>query len=507
MSYTYKLGKNYSDEYEEYGKQIISENKQLLKKAGIKSPVFDNDLKTENTGLVIEKTETDENKDNDKIEKNNKKTTFKESSISKNSTIHDVTSSTGMLNTIYKNSQKAYGTMPSDKIDDALDIDEFTNSLEESNGSDQNDDMAEFLSRDYEKGYHINGGGYTYYEEDSNLSTTAVAANITGSYKSKDERLTLSYGGSFEYSNHREFSDKTLENDNKSGNAILMAKYKAKDFTYAAGGIGNFYDDDSEQYNLYGGIMHNNTGIAATVRRNIFVSHDANGTSIKNKTDIKLHILKPKPAEEKNNAPESPSPESTKKYESHVRDNAQEVESIADEEGYGFGMNLKLTSATDSDEYGIQLKYASLITKKNDKKNKIVLTPYIELDDYHPNTDEGLKIRTGIIGKLAYSTDNNLNISAEAILDNKRIIQPGSNPEDTFMAVLDSTVSKNRISASVSTGYINSNSNIKYSFITGKLKYTMKNSSLTFGIGQQSYNDSSSKNKVFHTNLEYAINL
>ncbi len=547
MSYINGLGKNHAAEYKEFGEKILAENKEILKKAGVTPPLFNNDLEQDNAGLVFERTQVlseDVDDDDDDDDEKKKKSSYKPSSISKNSTLTDVRSSAGMKNTVYKNSIKSSNMVDKGSDDPSPSLDEFNDSLETSNGSNDNDDLADFMSREYEKGLHLNGGGYAYYEKNNESTNTSFVANVTGSYTTKNGNFSLSYGGSFEYAVNNDniipeiesasankpstdstqtktraedsaqtpsqpADNNTNKSDDKSGNAILMAKYKDKNLTYAAGGTANIYDNNTRLYNIYAGVMHNSTGIAATLRRKIEVSFDANGKLVDNQTDVKLHLLKPKKAATPTDvAPELPTPDETKEHESLVNTDKQEVEEIAGtgQGAYGFGLNLKLATAQQADEYGVEVKNTSLITKKTDDKNVVTLTPYAGLYDYHPNTNEGIKVRTGVMATLDSQINNDLSISSQAIIDNKRIMQGGYKPSNTFMAVLDTAVNYKKLSVVASTGYINSNSEVKYSFINGGIKYTMKNSELSGEVGWQEYGLKGDENKIFHAGLRYAVN-
>ena len=107
---------------------------------------------------------------------------------------------------------------------------------------------------------------------------------------------------------------------------------------------------------------------------------------------------------------------------------------------------------------------------------------------------------------LESKVNNDLNITARAIVDNKRIMQSGSYPKNTFMSVLDTSANYKEFSVSTSVGYINANSDVKYSFINGNVKYIMKNSELSGEIGIQKYNNNDSENNIFHAGVRYAVN-
>ena len=268
MSYINDLGKNYAEEYRQFGEKILAENKEILKKSGVTPPLFNNDLEPDNAGFTIDIAQTEDNEEDEQSKKgtDKKKSSYKETSIGKNTTLTDVKSSTGMMNTVYKNSIKSSNLVAGSSNDLYYSTNEFNESLEESDGSDDNDNMANFMSEEYEKGLHLDGGGYTYYEKNNESSNTSFAARLMGSYKTKNEKFTLSYGGSFEYSvqkNNYQIYDtdsnlkykqsqdnnqtetkansstqtiplpsdnNTNKSDNKSGNAIFMAKYKDKIF-------------------------------------------------------------------------------------------------------------------------------------------------------------------------------------------------------------------------------------------------------------------------------------
>ena len=547
MSYINGLGKNHAAEYKEFGEKILAENKKILERAGVTPPLFNNDLEPDNAGLVFKRTQVlseDVDDDDDDDDEKKKKSSYKPSSISKNSTLTDVRSSAGMKNTVYKNSIKSSNMVDKGSDDPSPSLDEFNESLETSNGRNDNDDLADFLSREYENGLHLNGGGYAYYEKNNESTNTSFVANVTGSYATKNGKFSLSYGGSFEYAVNNDniipevesasankpstdstqtktraedsaqtpsqpADNNTNKSDDKSGNAILMAKYKDKNLTYAAGGTANLYDNNTRLYNIYAGVMHNSTGIAATLRRKIEVSFDANGKFVDNQTDVKLHLLKPKKAATPTDvAPELPTPDETKEYEGLVKTDKQEVEEIAEagQGAYGFGLNLKLATAQTADEYGAEVKYTALLTKKNDENNVLTITPYTGLYDYHPSTNEGIKVRTGVIATIDSKINNDLSISSQAIIDNKRIMQGGSSPKNTFMAVLDTGVNYKNLSVTTSIGHINSNSEVKYSFINGSVRYIMKKSELSGEIGLQKYSYGDTDNNIFHAGVRYAVN-
>ena len=521
MSGINDLGKNYLEEYKAFGAKVLSENEQILKKSGVTPPVFNTVPKSNDTsvGLVLERTQKEDDKKKNSEEDTNDCELFEKTSILKNSTLMDVRSSAGKMNTVYKNSIKAKNIDSNNQTSNSFSgTKAFSETLEELNGKDNNDDMAEFMSREYDNGLHVNGGGYVYYEKSDDGTSNSVTANVIGTYKTNNEKLTLSYGGSFEYDIKNSVSNQNgdyVQSQNgfgsKSGNTVFMAKYKAEDFTYAVGETSNFYESDTKLYHVYTGIMHNESGIAATLIRKIEVTAAEDGNHIENKTNVKLHLLKPKKAEKQDNiAPQMPSPAETAELRNIVQKNKQEVGEININKGYGFGMDLKLASSQDADEYGVEVTYSSLLTKKSDKNNVVSITPYIGAYDYHPNTNEGLKVRTGIIGKLESKVGSDFNISSQLIIDNKRIMRNELHPANTFMVSSDTTVSKNKFRATVSAGHINSNSEVKYYFIIGDFEYTMKNSAISANIGYQDYSydggNENSKNKVFHTGLRYTVN-
>lgn len=510
MTYIHNSENNYAIEYQKFGEKILAENKEILKKAGVVPQIFNADTKTENSsvGLVVEKKHDDKNKKYKKEQQDDSENIAE--TVFDNKTISEVKSSKGILNTILKETIRAAGYAQNRKDSEDTSVDksqEFMSYLKETNGKDDNDDLENFICSEYEDGLHINGGGYAYYETCSDSSTEATSANFAGTYKSKNKKLTLSYGGSFEYSKNIDKKESEQKTVNSNSNAIFMAKYKAKDMIYAGGGSANIYDNDSKLYNIYAGTMHK-SGLSATLVREIQVTLDEFGERvINNRTNVKLNILKPKKAGNPSNIiPEIPSPEKTKELDNLVSEDKQEVNNIANTQGYGLGLNLELATSNDADEYGVELTYPSLLTKKDDQTKKIAVTPFLGVYDYHPSTNEGLKIRAGVLGALEYNTNSNINISSTAIIDNKRIMQPGSQPANMFMTTLDTNVSKNKFAATVSAGYINSNMDIDYLFVTGNLEYKMKKSKLSMHAGYQVCNMDDSKDEICHLGVGYELN-
>ena len=417
MSGINDLNTNYAEEYKAFGEKVLSENEKTLKKVGITPPPLfskkDDDDDKKMMGLIVEKTTTEE-QDNDTANNDEKNTdSVKKSSIPKNNTLSNVKSTSGMLNTVYKNSIKK-GNFQAEGTDQELvsDVDDFSEDLEESDGKDDNDDFAEFMSDDYENGFHLNGSGYAYHEKSKNSSTQSFSAEVSGSYKSKNGKFTLSYGSSFEYSinkttfnyseeeqkateeldnidnanaaaldnadntqtntvpaNQTKIKTETEQQKNQSGNANIMAKYRDNTFTYAGGFEANIFNNNTEEYYIKGGVMHNSSGIAATIIRKIEVSRFEDGEKyVDNKMGVKLHLLKPKAAEKQDKPElEIPTPEKSTELINLVQDNAQEVSEIAGPKGLGFSVNLKLSTAQDANEYGADVAYTFLASKKQIK--------------------------------------------------------------------------------------------------------------------------------------------
>ncbi len=506
MTYIKGLGQNYVEEYKKFGEKILAENEQILRKAGVTPTIFDKD-QTNNTPVSTPaERQGDKTKNNNKSKKTEDKTIYEGTPFDENATFNDVKVSSGALNTIYKRAIRAYNRTSDD--DSKNNYHEYTSSLEETDGKDINDELADFFGKNYKKGLHINGGGFAYLEEGKISSIYSVNGNVCGSYKDNDEKLTLLYNGSFEYEN-----EKTKENGietsgaQKNGSALFLAKYKADKLTFGGGGSAYFYDNDTKLYNIYAGATHNASGLTLTLNRKIQVAKSPEGNNIiENQTDVKVNIIKPKDAGDfTNTVPDIPTPDKTKEADNLVVSEKEEVkELVTKNEKKGFGLDLILSTASNADEYGAVAKYAAFY--KKDESLKMGAETYIELSDYHPSTQEGIKIRTGAVGNINYTTDNKMNINTTAIIDNKRIIQPGNNPQNTFMATLDTTVKKDKIAVTVSTGYINSNSDIKHLFVTGSLGYKMKNSMVAVTAGYQDCDISSEKDKIFYSGVKYAVN-
>lgn len=518
MSYKINTGRDYTEEYRRYSENVLAQSRETLKKAGINPPVFDKKNQQSNKTTEDSASNTPETVSNfseDNI--------YSEVSLSKNKNLNDFRTSNGVLNTAYKSGIKANNTAGSNNdTTTSQSLNEFLSSMENADGKDDNDDIVDFMETEFKDGFHINGGGYTYYENGEKSSTNAVSANIMGSFKTNNNKFSLLYGGSFEYENTKQKSSQdTTDNAtsigaNKDGNALLMAKYKDTKFTYAGGATAYVYSNNTELYNVYAGISHNDSNIAATLRRQIQVSRNNAGERvIDNKTSVKMNILKPKTAEDfPNVVPEIPTVKETSDLDNNVNTAKQNVNNLVSSDWQkGFSFDVDISTSSDSDEYGVIGKYATYATKKDSKQPYLSVKGFLGLYDYHPNSQEGIKVWTGAKGDLNITTDNNVNISSSAIVSNNRIMQGGASPINTYMTILDTTVSKNKWSASVSAGHINTNSQIKYSFITGGLEYKMKNSSLSFKAGYQNYEmtgDGESvvndKDKIFHVGARYAIN-
>ncbi len=505
MTYIKSLGQNSVEEYKKFGEKILAENEQILKKAGVTPTIFDNN-QTDNSTIPLPSEALDnKTEDKSKSKKTDNKKTYEETPIEENGTLNDIKASSGTLNTIYKRILRRYNRTEDD--DSKNNYHEYTSSLEVTDGKDVNDDLADFFGKNYKKGVHINGGGFAYLEEGKISSVYSLNGNVSGSYKDENEKLTLLYNGSFEYEN-----EKTKENGTetsgaqKNGSALFLAKYKADKLTFGGGGSAYFYDNDTKLYNIYAGATHNASGITLTLDRKIQVAKGVDGNNIvENQTDVKVNIIKPKDAGDfTNTVPDIPTPEKTKAADSLVESEKAEVKDIVTKNAKkGFGLDLILSSASNADEYGAVAKYAAYY--KKDENLKMATEAYLGLTDYHPSTHEGIKIRTGAIGNLSYTTDNRMNLSATAIIDNKRIIQPETGPQNTFMATLDTSVNKDKVAVTVSTGYINSNSDVKHFFVTGSLAYRMKNSMVAVTTGYQDCDISAEEDKIFYTGLRYAV--
>ena len=517
MTYINGLGKNYVEEYKEFGDKIIAENGEILKKAGVTPLIFNGDIKANPMeGLKVEHTIDDEKKEDEEKSDDTKKKSYKPTSIEENRTISNVKLPYGPLNTMYKRSIKEdveNSQSSSEDSDDSGDVGEANNSLLKTDGNDDNDDLKNFIETDFEQGVHINGGGYVYHEQCNDSNTNSINANVMGSYKSKNDRVTVLYGAALEYTDTQQKSDDEdsqngTSGTNKNGSAMIVAKYEKDNKIFAGGGSVYAYDNNTQLYNIYAGAGL--FGTAVTLWRKIQVTKDSEGKTItSNQTDVKFNVLKPKKAGNfPNTVPDLPTPSETQEYDQLVEQEKQEVDDVVNQKGeYGFGLDLEVSAKSNADVYGLVLKHTSRLTKQDDTNKIITITPYVGAYDNHDNSQEGLKLRVGVVGDLDITTANGINITSKAVVDNKRIMQPGSSPQNTFMASLDTTVKKDKLSVNVSGGYINSNNEVGYAFITGNATYTMKRSSLSLVAGYQGLRLSQEdKDKIFHIGARYAVN-
>ena len=513
MTYINGLGKNYVEEYKEFGEKVLAESEQTLKKTGILIPIFNTATEDnpEKNYAIEHKDETSGQK-NDLIQKGGvvPKKLFEPDTIMQNESVMNVKSPDGILNSMYKKGIKA-SAMNSKEV--SGDVGDAMDSLEEADGNDSLDDVVGFMETKFKDGVHLSGGGYLYNENGEKASTQSVTGNVTGSYKNKKGNFSVLYGGSFEYSKttqkqSEEDSYSGEDGTNKSGNAIVFGKYTSGNMTYAAGGSAYLYDNNTQLYNIYAATAISK--VAVILNRQIQVTADAEGKRItNNQTSVKVNVLKPKEAGDfPNNTPELPTPSEMQQYDSAVESETQEVDDVVNKEGVptGFGLDLEISTTTDADEYGVVLKHTSLLTKKDDKDKIITLTPYLGLYDYHPNSQEGLKVRVGAEANFDITTSNQVNFKAKAIVDNKRIMHHGSSPKNTFMAVVGGSASKNKFTANVSGGYICSSPDVKYLFVTGGAAYNMKNSSVSLVAGYQSSDVPTFEDKIVHIGARYTVN-
>ena len=287
MTHIKGLGQSSVEEYKKFGEKILAENEQILKKAGVTPTIFDNEQSNNSTVPLPAQVIDNKTEDKDKSKKTEDKKTYEETPIEENGTLNDIKASSGALNTIYKRILRRYNRSEDDESKN--NYHEYASSLEELDGKDVNDDLADFFGKNYKKGLHINGGGYAYLEEGKFSSVYSVNGNVSGSYKDEDEKWTLLYNGAFDYENK-----KIKENGNetssaeKSGNALFLAKYKTDKLTFGGGGSAYFYDNDTKLYNIYGRATHNASGIALKLNRKIHSPHHKN----KEKTSI-IEAVKP----------------------------------------------------------------------------------------------------------------------------------------------------------------------------------------------------------------------
>ena len=499
MTYIKDTGRKYTEEYKKLCEKVNEENKQTLKKAGVTPSIFE-EKQTNNSSLLLS-TKDSVSKSGAESKQKSETKTYEETPVEEIATLNDIKASSGALNTIYKRTLRAYNSANDD--DTKNNYHEYTSSLEETNGKDVNDELADFFTKNYKKGLHINGGGLAYLEEGKISSVYSVNGNVSGSYKDKNEKLTLLYNGSFEYESEKSKENGTEKNEvQKNGNALLLAKYKTDRLTFGGGGSAYFYDNDTKLYNLYAGATDNRSGITLTLNRKIQVVNN----TIENQTDVKVNVIQQEDAEDfSNTIPDIPTPEKTKEAESLVSKEKEEVKDIVTKDyKKGFGLDLILSSASNADEYGAIAKYA--VFYKKDENLKMGAASYLGLSDYHPSSHEGIKFRSGTVCTVNYTAENKTDIKAVAVIDNKRILQPGNPPQNTFMVALDTTVKKDKFAVSVSTGYINSNSDVKHMFVTGSLEYKMKKSMLAVTAGYQDCDISSEQDNIFYSGIRYAVN-
>ena len=509
MTYINSLGKNYAEEYKEFGKKVITESEEILKKAGILTPVFNTETENnpmEGYAIVHQDKSTDKKNDSKQKDDKSSKKLFEPDTIMGNESIINIKSPAGVLNSIYKKGIKA-SAMNSGKESD--DVDSAMKSLDYADGNDPSDDVADFMETNFKDGVHLSGGGYVYNENGQIASTQSVTGNVTGSYKNKNGKFSVLYGGSFEYSkttqkSSQEDSYSGEDGINKTGNAIVLGKYTSGKMTYAAGGSAYIYDNNTQLFNVYAATAISD--VAVILNRRIQVATDAKGKKVTdNQTSVKVNVLKPKEAGDfPNKTPELSTPSEMQEYDSDVETEKQEVDDVVNQKGVatGFGLDVEISTKNSADEYGFVLKDTFLLTKKDDPNKTITITPYGGPSLYK---QDGIKVRVGAEADLNITTNNQINFKAKAIVDNKRIMQPGSSPQNTFMATVDTSISKNKFSANVSGGYICSAPDVKYLFILGSATYSMKNSSVSLIAGYQSSDVPALEDKVFHIGARYAV--
>ncbi|MBP3821512.1 hypothetical protein J6G99_07715 [bacterium] len=484
------FGTDYALEFKNKWEKNVNNTKQALESNGIS--IF--------TQKQIPQLETKHSKENKNTEiKKNKKF---EKSFSK------IKDSTHVLNKSYSNAL-TFNNTPSTLDDETkktrqnAEFSEFFNNIEETDkGQDENDKTVDFMKQDFQKGFHSSGEITTLYEKDNEHNSISLSASSFNTYKSKNEKLSTAFGGSYEYEKERTADNS--ENIKKNVNAYIMAKYDSNKFIVAGGGSANIYDKDTQLYTINAGAMHKDSNIALTMKRQIVKTNNG----IENETNLKLTLVNNDTDVNKEQNIEESNTIDNEAY-NEIHQDLDKMKSILDKNinKNGLGVDLELNTSSSSDEYGVTVQYSRVLKKttcKSDKKFSI--TPFAGVYDAHPNTDEAFKFSTGVLGEYTLKKSNGLNIDATLYAINNRTVQSGNRPINSFMISLDANAKKGKWNTNLNTGYINTNNNIKLSYISTEIERRTEKTSICFNSTITHSNMYGEANDDLQIGVKYSYN-
>ncbi len=481
--------------------------------------------------------ESDKKSDDDTEESEDKKEVKVDTSFSK---LKDITNP---LNDSYNDLSAIKAQFYSDgseiKLPQLVELDNFIDAFESvDGGEDENDKTADFMGDELPQGFHSVGQAYASASKSNTESSTDISASTFNTYRSKNGKFSIAFGGAYEYSKTVSQpdvddvdSDGTLNPDATVGNdaeertiplsrvaseiigelsseddtpmptvdsnketertvnAFVMGKYDFGKYVTAAGGNVSSFDGNT-RFTINAGVLHKDSGIAGTFRRQILVMKDpVTGERItKNITNVKLTVVdtvkKVEVTSEDDEKVDNAvvAEENMPKEESPENNELVASDNNEFETRYGFGVDLELDANPESDQYGAMFKYSAALLK-NSKNSDAVITPFVGLYDVHPNKNEAFKVSAGVLGQYSTKIHNNTMFDLTAYVVNHRTMQHGNSPMNTFMAVVDGSLTNKDWDVSLDGGYINTNNTIKLAYVSCGIEYRMKNSSVRLGAG------------------------
>ena len=250
--------------------------------------------------------------------------------------------------------------------------------------------------------------------------------------------------------------------------------------------------------------MHKDSNIALTMKRQIVKTNNG----IENETNLKLTLVNNDTDVNKEQNIEESNTIDNEAY-NEIHQDLDKMKSILDKNinKNGLGVDLELNTSSSSDEYGVTVQYSRVLKKttcKSDKKFSI--TPFAGVYDAHPNTDEAFKFSTGVLGEYTLKKSNGLNIDATLYAINNRTVQSGNRPINSFMISLDANAKKGKWNTNLNTGYINTNNNIKLSYISTEIERRTEKTSICFNSTITHSNMYGEANDDLQIGVKYSYN-
>lgn len=527
-------GADATHDYKIFGEQILEQSRAILAKNGINAPLFKPKEETNQdvyAGAKPDCASRDDKKSKEDIQKGQSE--LDEAIVSKNKMIKNIKNSTSFINTVYNASVSARADILRANSDRNEDYDESDNETNEQQTGDfvgelgtiddsgsENEQIEQFFNESAPKGFHTQTSVYSYVEDSKQSTEYSTSATVFNTYCSNNERFTSVLGGTIEYS---KVNTKADSNDRQKAcqlSAYTYNKYDAKKYT-VAGTFSTNQTKGNQNYAIGLGAMHNATGITVTAVRNIDAVYDSDGRKhFDSRTNVKINLMENDPTKRKTIvSPYNPtdkhetvvpdgSADEAKKVISEEETVSQNIEKYAEDNGYGWGVDLELNTSHMTEEYGGTVYYSKLVNDiKDDNHYKLVITPNVSLYDVHPNSDEAFKAGAGLIVDYSLRQNNGLEVDMSANVKGSRVMKGGNSPTNMFLTSFNGRLKKGKWSAELKAGHVINNANLRFSYLSTFIERSTKILKLYLEGAYGTYNINGKQDNVSHLGLGCILNI